>query len=267
MGYSPFVCFLQCYKGMSRNLPPNMEVIVIDDEEAPPSYSISREAQNSTSRKADREIEQSQCASCLRMMPAACLTFRTTPPLCADCQGLCSMCRLGISSEPLRCPRCARAYHENCEGQLYIRQICSMCLGEVQSNVKDTVESRFESQTLYGQRYAVVKLKDLSLLHLVSIPENLVQDMPVSGQPPPSPQFEAVLYWKNVGTLRMGLVTFVNQSESTWEYDFVIKALSSPADSKNTVSPSTNIIVEKAQELILAFGFNPEDSIATVQHA
>ena len=252
---------------MSRSFPPNMEVIVIDDEEPLPSYSIAREVQSSTSRKADKEIEQSQCASCLRMMHAACLTFRTTPPLCADCQGLCSMCKLGISSEPLRCPRCARAYHENCERQLYTRQICSVCLGEVQSNVKDTVETRFESQPFYGQRYAIVKLKNLSLLHLVSIPESLVQDMPVIGQPPPSPKFEAVLRWKNVGTLRMGLVTFVNQSESTWEYEFVIKAMSLPAYSRSLVSPSTNVIVEKAQELILAFGFNPEDSVASVQHA
>lgn len=244
-----------------------MEVIVIDDEEVLPGYSIAREGQSSTSRKEDKEIKQSQCASCLRMIPAACLTFTAAPSLCADCQGLCSMCKLEISSEPLRCPRCARAYHENCERQLFTRQICSICLGEVQSNVKDTVETRFESQTLYGQRYAVVKLKNLSLLHLVSIPESLVQDMPVIGQRPPSPKFETVLCWKNVGTLRMGLVTFANQSESAWEYEFVIKAMSSPACNRNLVSPSTNVIVEKAQELILAFGFNPDESVESVQHA
>lgn len=137
-----------------------------------------------------------------------------------------------------------------------IQHICSLCLDEVQGNVKDIVETRYES-TLYSQRYSVVKLKDLSPLHLVYMPENLVQDLPISGQPPPLPQFEAVLDWKTVSTRNMGLVKFSNLPQTYWEHEFVIKALSAAQD--------TTILIEKAQELILAFGYTP-DSIADLLH-
>lgn len=239
------------YKKMSRGVPPIVEIIVIDDD-VPPSPAKPIETCPTTSPSL------TLCYRCHRTMPPICLVFRSTLPLCADCQGLCSVCRRVIDSELLRCPRCARAYHETCESRFRIRQICSLCLDEVRSNVKETVETRYESTTLYGQPYAVVKLRDLSLIHLVYMPESLVQDLLVSGQPPPPPQFEAVLSW-TTGPQRMGLVKFANLSKTHWEHEFVIKAL--------TATHDTKVLIEKAQELILAFGYTPEDSFADLLHA
>lgn len=263
-----------------------MEVIVIDDEDAPPSGAKPSDAQACyLCRKAS---PLTVCCRCVRPFHSACLpasASKAVPQLCPDCQGFCGKCSRINTGEKLRCPKCALAFHPGCEpllNELRTHQICSFCLSEVQNNLRENVEIRYEPRDLYGQRYARVKVKGLSHLHLVYIPENLVQGIPVSELAPPSLQFESVLRWKDVGTKRMGLVKFANkpESESAWEYEFVIKSLKPDQyaieewtcqDPLPGLRPPPQIpaktIVEKAQELILAFGFDPEDSSAGIRRA
>ena len=166
--------------------------------------------------------------------------------------------------------------------ELRASQICSMCVEEVKENVKEHVEKRYPPKDLYGQRYAVVKLKDLSYLHLVCLPESAVQGIPVCDEAPPALHYESVLRWKDVGSMKMGLVKFANKPEveSWWEYEFVITGLKpDPYSVEEWLCPDTlpglrppsqvplKTLVEKAQELILTFGFDPEDSTAGIRHA
>ena len=79
----------------------------------------------------------------------------------------------------------------------------------------------------------------------------------------------------------MGLVTFADrpETEATWEYEFVIKTLKTdlyvfeewlcldvPPGAK-APQASQKYLVEKAQDLILAFGFDPEDTTGAVRTA
>ena len=269
-----------------QRVQPAMEVIVIDDEDGPGVPKPSDAQTCYLCRKSAGAL--TLCSRCLRPFHSACLppsASKTAPQLCSDCQGFCGKCSRLNTSEKLRCPRCALAFHPGCEpllNELRTHQICSICLSEVQTNVREHVEARYEPRDLYGQRYARVKVKDMSYLHIIYLPENMVQGIPISEQGPPVLQFECVLRWKDVGSLRMGLVKFANkpESESAWEYEFVIKGLKPDQyaveewtchDQLPGLRPppqiSPKMVIEKAQELILAFGFDPEDSSAGIRRA
>ena len=215
------------------------------------------------------------CKQCGRFYHSKCLPAKGE--LCGECLGLCGKCALA-QAEAVKCPKCGLSYHGNCElllKELKYAQICSQCIAEALLS-SDSIEARYASKSISGQNHAVLKLKSLSFLHLVCVPETQVQNIPVSRESPPLFRYEDVLKWKDCYGQKMGFVKFEARTyaEASWEYDWVISAIKADAlaleewFSPGVIRyippppprPPVKTTVEKAQELILAFGYDQNES-------
>lgn len=159
--------------------------------------------------------------------------------------------------------------------ELHPFHVCSICIQEAFSP-QDSVEFRYNNKEINGQLYAVLKLKSLSYIHLAYIPVSQVRSIPISSEPLPEFTFESVLKWKDFYGRKMGLVKFAKRpySDCSWEFEPVINALKPDllsledwfsSDKIPYIPPpppksSLKTTIEKAQELILSFGYDQNDT-------
>lgn len=261
----------------------DQEVIILDDEPPKPAARPPPASHLPcyVCRKAEANAQAAVCKQCGRSYHVKCLLSKGD--LCGECAGLCGKCAL-VQGEAVKCPKCGLSYHGNCEPlvkELTPTQVCSQCISEVLT--PETIEARYPSKSVQGQNYAVIKVKALPCTHLICVPETQVQATPLSREPAPAFQYEDVLKWKDCYGQRMGYVKFLARpyADNSWEYDWVITALKRDSLALEgwfcseviryiappPPRPAIKTTVEKAQELLLAFGYDQNDGPSEVHRA
>ena len=161
---------------MSRPDKKSMDVIVIDDDDAPcePRPRVPDVlAYCYMCRKEAVATGMSTCSQCGRSYHHSCFGLsRPQLGVCAECQRWCASCGKPVT-DCVRCPKCALSFHPACEPlmvQFRGQQLCQLCISEC-INTPHAIEARYENKDILGQRFAAVKFRGVSYLHVTLVPE------------------------------------------------------------------------------------------------